>query len=316
MARTSLAYPSEVKEAALDAYRGAGQGARTVAGLRAAKALGADVPVSRIMQWASEDRLARGEAQPPRVRATPTRRFNDYLRIDEDCLILPDLHIPYQDSQWVNRCIEAAISMGIKHCFLPGDVIDANWASAWGDNAAEGMDDEIKAWAEDVEPALLASFDKVYWTLGNHEFRISRISSHRTPTESWIKNLFGRRDDQVVFSEYHWGLVRNVWVGHPKSAGRLAHLHVARVKGADAVLGHTHHFHASQTEDGKHFGWQIGWCGDASKTRYINVQAPHGQQAYVNGAAIIKQFPGLPKPTILPMIAGAIEPEVYIALAG
>lgn len=277
-------------------------------------------PKGTLLRWMAGDIPEDVDDAPPppsiHVRGTMTRRFNDYLKLKEDCLILPDLHIPYHNSTWVNRCITAAKALGITSVFLPGDVVDVNWASAWGDSANEGLDDEIKAWRDDVEPALLDAFERIYWVQGNHEFRLARRVDHRANTQTLVSSLFGRTDDRLVISEYHWGEVHGVWVGHPKQSGTTAHKNIARVRNTDAVLGHSHHVHASQTEDGRHVGWQIGWCGDPNKMRYISVQAPHGAQAYVNGAAIIMKLPDTQRPVILPLIDGTLPPEAYLHIQG
>ena len=306
---TRVTYPADVKAAAVQAYRTAPRGQAIAAASSVVEAAGLPPPAaSAFRDWSYYD-------SSPRVTAPVVRRYNDYLRINEDCLVLPDVHIPYHNASWINRCIAVARAMGIPSVFLPGDAIDANWASAWGDSAPESLEDEVEGWTKHVEPALLDTFQRIYWTVGNHEFRMARSVDHRVATHTWLSRLFGRTDDRLVITEYAWGEVHGVWVGHPKQASKAAHLNLARVKNQDAVLGHTHHFHAGQTEDGRHFGFQIGWCGDPAKMRYINVQAPHGNQAYVNGAAIIMREPGATRATILPMVDGVMPPEAYLRVA-
>lgn len=230
------------------------------------------------------------------VRTTPLKRYNSVLKINEPTLVLPDLHIPYHNGKWVNRCIKAARSLGATAVLLPGDAFDGNWASKYGDNSPERLVDEVRAWKEDVLPALRSSFEHIYVTIGNHEFRTTRATDFKIQTIEFVKGFFAA--DGVVFSEYHYAYVLDCWVGHPKGAGTTEHLKVARREGRNAILAHTHHWHVSQLEHGRGFAAQIGWCGDPEKMKYYRIDAP-APQAYVNGACVLKKENGVVVPYLM-----------------
>ena len=241
------------------------------------------------------------------LREPPT--YASHIQVNEPALILPDTHLPYTDFEWVERTLQVAKKLRIKTAVLAGDVVDGNAYSRWGNNGKEGLEHERQTWYNELHPLLSRmGIKKKKWILGNHEDRFARAMDYRTDTGDLIRALFPIPDTEI--SDYHWCYVYDTYVCHPKGAGEKEHLKIAEQVQTHVVCGHSHHWYMSQTNSGKHMAFQIGWCGDESKLRYYMTSAPHGSKRYVQGAMIVLQRQG--KTVFLPMVAGAIEPELYL----
>jgi len=235
--------------------------------------------------------------------------YSESIQVNEPTLILTDTHLPYADYEWIGRTLRVAKRLKVKDVVLGGDVVDGNAYSRWGNNGKEGLEHERRAWYDELHPQLSKSGIKHnYWILGNHEDRFARAVDYRTDTGDLIRAMFEMKNTTI--SDYHWCYVYDVYVCHPKGAGEKEHLKIAEQVNTHVVCGHSHHWYMSQTNSGKHMAFQIGWCGDENKLRYYMTDAPHGSKRYVQGAMIVLQKRG--KTVFLPMVAGGIEPEVYL----
>lgn len=114
----------------------------------------------------------------------PPDRTNFEIPGPARVLILPDVHVPYQD----NEALELALAYGKKwkptHVLLNGDFLDCYAASSFVTNPKErDMAGELRAANEALEH-LREQFGKrvpIIWKLGNHEERWDRYLMTRAP---------------------------------------------------------------------------------------------------------------------------------------
>lgn len=243
-----------------------------------------------------------------KLKAYPTPTYTESVfSTEEDTLILPDVHAPYYNADWIERCVRVAVKKGVNRVFLPGDWVDSNHASKYGNNAPETLKDEQAALNQLLD-YLLEYFDYVDACTGNHEDRMTRVTDNKISTQQMLEAFFGREEGFVIWPQ-HYGYIYDVWVGHPRGASKYEHVKVGLEQNRSALLAHTHHFEMCQSADGNQFYAQIGWCGDADRTKYYKYAAP-GPRAYVNGAAILTKRKDKVQPII--MVDNVLPPESYL----
>jgi predicted phosphodiesterase len=94
--------------------------------------------------------------QPSARRYIPESRFVRYDEppvIEGDALVLPDVEIPFQDSEFVNRVIDLANAWGIKQVIAAGDLMHFDSLSGWEPNWHNGH--EKSTLTEKDESALM-----------------------------------------------------------------------------------------------------------------------------------------------------------------
>ena len=95
---------------------------------------------------------------------SPIRDFNNYPEIEAGCLILSDLHFPYHDKNWIERCVAYARKQNITRLHVNGDVTDGTNISRHGMIPNYDTDREIdfaqkffewaKQYFNDIETAI------------------------------------------------------------------------------------------------------------------------------------------------------------------
>ncbi len=224
-------------------------------------------------------------------------------QINEPVLFMSDIHIPYQNAKWMERVINTATSLGIKRLVLGGDTFDVNFASSYADNPGETFADEVEAFYDCIAVPLSRRFHTIDFLLGNHEDRIGRHFKISTP--DFFEGLLYKAPKFKVYPNYY-AFANGVWCGHPSGASLREHIKISQRYSCNAVLGHTHHFSADQSPDGKYTGWQVGCNANINKLKYANVGV-NSPREFVNGAAII-----LEDGTVLPMVDKFLPPEIYL----
>lgn len=220
-----------------------------------------------------------------------TPKYNKAPVINEDCLILTDMHHPYQDDVFIDECIELAKAVGVNAVYLGGDTFDMNEASAYSDNPPEKLIDELREWRKTDEK--LSVFSRRVFGIGNHEDRIAR--NRKLSTVDFVRLLVG---EEWEVSPYYYAKIHGVWVGHPTSAAVEAHTKISIAEDSNVAIGHTHHFAMRQSPDGKKLAMQTGCVADPEKLKYGNINNA-GSQKQVQGAIIIVKIDG--KVTMMPI---------------
>lgn len=180
--------------------------------------LGGQVPPSRHVKW----------NEPPFVSG--------------DVLVMGDLHIPFHDADFINRCLALSKRWGIRKCIIGGDALDARSFSHWPDDfsselrkivsqefertlteLAEKMPSKygnmLKETLTDAEHpidigeefadarAVLkqigVAFDEVLYIMGNHEAWVVQQMKKTIPAKDLGALLVGENPKWTV-SPYYW----------------------------------------------------------------------------------------------------------------
>lgn len=202
--------------------------------------------------------------------------FDQPLTLEGDALVLMDLHIPFHNALFLNKCLLVARAWGVKKALLGGDALDLSAFSHFvgGFEEAEkkvisgNVESRLLALAErapakvrmeiyDIlagsEPesgnigaeinesrsaltALQIEFEEILWMMGNHEQRVIRSLEKVIPSVQ-LASLFGADDPIWKVSSYYWALL--------KSGGeeyQIEHPNTIR-KGASKTLAAKYHKH-------------------------------------------------------------------------
>jgi hypothetical protein len=99
-----------------------------------------------------------GELEKQYIKPSPYPVYNEPLVMQGDALILPDLEIPFHNSEFVNRVLGLAEAWGIRQCILAGDVLHFDSLSGWEPNWTKTKKGGITAKAEGE---LMEEIDKL-----------------------------------------------------------------------------------------------------------------------------------------------------------
>jgi predicted phosphodiesterase len=232
------------------------------------------------------------------------RRFGETLvhdspkpRLDQpptigDCLILADIHVPYHDAPFINRCVDIALGMGIKEVAIAGDLLDYNAFSPFDPNVVDTLEAEYAA-AENFLGILAGAFARVLRIKGNHDARLDkRIGYHQLPAERARRILTDKPN--VVFSDYYHCLCGEWRIAHPKNASTVPGSVAAKLAGkyhCNVVAGHGHLFGVAQDISAHYVGIDSGACVDPARLEYIEARM-NTRPCIYQGAVILKG--GLP----------------------
>jgi hypothetical protein len=237
-------------------------------------------------------------------------KLTDALVVNESCLILPDVEIPYQHAKFINKCVSLAKTWNIHHLILAGDAL--HWAAFsffFGEN--KDADKEISE-AEEPLMQLIQSFDSTTWFSGNHDIRPQRMMDTVVSNEKMMRLVVSPEfalefSQRVKVSDYFHCTVGNIkddnrWqIEHPK-AGTVIPANAAKLLAGKynchVAMAHNHLVGLQQTQDGRHFGVEIGCCVDPERLDYV--QKRHTTRPMMkNGALILRKVGEQFLPTLL-----------------
>lgn len=225
------------------------------------------------------------------VRDSPKPRLDQPPTIG-DCLVLADIHAPYHDAPFINRCIDIALGMGVKEVVVAGDLLEVTAFSPFDPDVRDILDEEFGI-AEQFLDVLSSSFDRVLCIMGNHEARIQkRLGYHQLPTGR-VGRMMTRKEN-VAFSPYYHCLYDGWRICHPKNASVVPGSVAAKLAGkyhCNVVAGHGHVFGVAQDVSGEFVGIDSGACVDPKRLEYVETRMNTRPRVY-QGAVILKH--GLP----------------------
>lgn len=174
----------------------------------------------------SRETIGHASSRVTQVRIPPSEKElrQDFTlpKVNNNCLVFSDVHIPYQD----NEAIEAAITWGkekkINTLILAGDIMDFYGLSTFvKDPRLRSLEYEIDCGYEFMA-YLRAELPKVtiYYLPGNHEYRLERYLRIKAPELLGLTDF--RLNDILHFSDFdvhylrHYQLIRagKLFIGH------------------------------------------------------------------------------------------------------
>lgn len=145
------------------------------------------------------------------ILESPYPKYDQPLEQTGDCLVIPDLEVPYHNADFINRCIELAMSWGIKQCNIAGDAMHFNsishWEANWksknqgdiSDKAHKALMDLLPKLPKKLQDEYLATIEKFE---PNHD---DDIGGEVQVAKSALNNLSTAFDDIVYVIGNHDG---------------------------------------------------------------------------------------------------------------
>jgi hypothetical protein len=247
------------------------------------------------------------DAMPAKLPASPKPLCTDPIRLaGPSACILTDLHVPFHNAAFVEDVVALAKEWDIKDCIIGGDLIDVEAFSKWVGDPENTFEEELDL-AEKILDELASAFDRVVWTLGNHEARfLGKAAQRQIRSQRFLRMVTNAKN--VEISSFEWceldtpqGLYRIV---HPKNAsivsGRVPSVIASRRFTDSHVIGaHGHLVGQVRTEDGKRWAIDSGTCADIDRLQY-STKSVSTRPVMNNGAVIVVEgFPYLVTPTLI-----------------
>lgn len=229
------------------------------------------------------------------------RRFGTHLveespkpRLDKpptigDCLILADIHAPYHDSEFINRCIDAALRGGVEECCIAGDLVDNDALSPFDPRAENILEEEYQS-AGQLLDILAHAFRRVLRIKGNHDARLDKRLGFGQLSADRVRQMLTKATN-VEFSDYYVCYSGQWMVVHPKNVSVVPGAVAARLAGkyhCNVVAGHGHVFGLAQDVSGQYIGIDSGACVDPLRLEYVSAR-PNLRPAIVQGAVVLRE---------------------------
>lgn len=210
-----------------------------------------------------------------------------HLEVTRPLLVLADIHVPFQNHEWIDDIIELATTWGATDVLLAGDAIDAASVSKFEKRpSTPSIPDEIREWGR-FEEYLLTHFRQVHWILGNHEARLGKSMDWAIPVSELVAGQFVKDRGRVRVYDSYAVQVNTDWrIEHPKSHGRMAAVNLTITHHMNVAIAHTHHADVQRDPSGKYHAIRIGAAADHTRMDYCT-RITHGKDAMTNGALIL-----------------------------
>ena len=212
-----------------------------------------------------------------------------------DALLLFDIHSPCHDARWINRCVDLALKWGVNQCGIGGDLVDFAAFSIFAKSDAFDLDDEIVQ-TEGILKALESAFSAIVYSAGNHEQRLSRLTSWLLPVDTAMR-LFMRSGKTTFTRSYWWTLVsggETYHIEHPRNASVSQTIVPAKLAAkyhTHTIAGHGHLQGTGHDISGLYWAIDSGMCADPDRLEYYQMQHTI-RPAMMQGSVIVKD--GIP----------------------
>lgn len=206
----------------------------------------------------------------------PTREYNECLYLTGDAMSLSDSHLPYHSES----VFAHAIAIGKKYLKKPrqlilnGDFLNLDGFSKYvtGYRGLKNTMQELNC-ATRMLKRLLETFDKIYWSQGNHEDRLLTQLGGSITASTFLKMITTAEIERhVIFSDYPYVILNDTWrITHPKNySGRGGQVPsaIADINDMNVVGGHTHAWGMQTSVNGKHLAIDQGLSADPVKLEY------------------------------------------------
>ncbi len=128
-------------------------------------------------------------------KITP-KKWTDYPRLYGDWLILNDLHIPFINTELMDKALKAADLLGLKQLAVLGDLVDFEAASKFDFGGEQYTLMEELEIARDYLKAMEKEFDRIVFIRGNHDERCLKFLKR-------IKKIFESNATDDEADAYH-----------------------------------------------------------------------------------------------------------------
>jgi predicted phosphodiesterase len=190
-----------------------------------------------------------------------------------------DWHVPLTDGKYVSQFLRHCKRHGIRNLMIVGDFLNGDELSQYFPKQLNAnMDREIRE-ARSIMRKLLASFDRVVYTWGNHDYRYVKAYGYK---QSFVeamreKVFYGHEFDKIEFTNldhvYLTDTKNGTWyLCHPAnySSQPLANgRKLASIKMCNIATAHSHHCAVGTDASGKYMVVEMGGLFDIASTEYL-----------------------------------------------
>jgi len=220
---------------------------------------------------------AKGEGWQSRwTRPSPVAPYADPLVVEGDALILSDMHCPFHDADWAERCMRLAVRWDVHIVGLPGDLIDMAAFSSFAKRDDVTFKEEVRA-TEAMLQSLAEHFDTIIYAPGNHEHRITRkvdyMGDIATFADMWIKS------EKVRLVEHHLFMIvsggERFRITHPKNASIQATAVPRKLcakYNSNVISGHGHLVGMTRDDSGRFWAIDCGVMADPRRIDYLQLE--------------------------------------------
>ena len=211
--------------------------------------------------------------------------------MEGDALLLFDIHSPCHDAKWIDRCVSLALKWGVNQCGIGGDLVDFTAFSIFAKSDAYDVQTEIVV-TESILKALESAFDKIMYSAGNHEIRLSRRTDWMLPVETAVR-LFVK-DGKTTFTRSYWWTLESggesYYIEHPRNASinqTIVPAKLAAKYHKNVIAGHGHLQGTGHDVSGRYVAIDSGMCADPDRLEYYQMQHTT-RPAMMQGAVIVR----------------------------
>jgi hypothetical protein len=171
--------------------------------------------------------------RPDSMQSIGFPKFNTYLRLKGDKIVMSDAHCPYFDWVLLEQVLRVKDQFGVGELVLAGDTMDCCAQSGFYNLIKADWEVE-KVIAKKLFNKLFQEFDKIYLLTANHELRYLRLlwlsydpsiveGDHGERLDIWQGVLGDKiRDHRLKISIYPYCDIGETWrVSHPKDYRKI-----------------------------------------------------------------------------------------------
>lgn len=246
--------------------------------------------------WVSELEKYINESVDAAFPKSPTSDYNQYYEVLSDsAVVIGDAEVPDHDSEIFSMVADVAHRFAIDTLIINGDFFDAGKFSTWKKtfDAKQLLFDEEIQLARTILSSFLKFFDRIFIIPGNHEDRISKLTSGAINFGHFIFDL-----ENVFYSPYNFLDLKTssgtFAITHGKSYSRIPLATARKLAGIynkSIIIGHSHHLGMTFDPSGNLYLIDGGCCRDIIKTQYKSMSMSTFPQ-WVPGFVVIKK--GIP----------------------
>ena len=175
--------------------------------------------LKRVLGGANADLIGLNQLPP-----SEKEEREDFIlpKVNNNCLVIGDTHIPYQDNQAIDACLNWAVEKRVNTILMIGDIMDFYRLSKFvQDPRKRDFQFELDCGYEFISHVRNAlPRVKIFYLPGNHEYRLERYWMIKAPELLGVTDY--RMDDLLHFSDFsvtylrHSQLIQagDLWIGH------------------------------------------------------------------------------------------------------
>ena len=222
----------------------------------------------KVNKWAACDRINYLES------INLTEKYVYKTKITSKCItVCNDLHIPFYKEKLLDKMLKVSEKFESNDLAVIGDLVDLTMISRFENTKVQQTLSQEFRLAARILDVLFEQFDTVYWCMGNHDVRFSKLTDGNfEPTD--MGNIINRMVDgkRLNVIPYRHMEVNDKWrLTHPGSYSRIPPQVERRLaeKFHKHIIGsHGHLFGISTDISGDYITAQVGGLVDREKVWY------------------------------------------------